>query len=394
MIFFAPSMRFNNFSQLVLTPLLALSICMSLLPTVHAADSVAQTTLHLIFPNIKADDPLAVDPGNTLGSYLVAYFARLNHILYNQQDARRLAISLGLIDKDTSLALVLDSSLLRTLSYRHRILFSDDPVASIHGSDGDIGRHITLENYGTLKIVNDYIHYYTERLKDATLPARLAETLTFRKLRFEALRTTLQAKATPTTVVLGVPFFKQERALSCEMASLRSLLTFYGYTPKEQTLIDLLGVGSPLQFKNGIWADPQLAFVGKIDGSQIGMTGYGTYWKAVARVAQGYKPELNWFEGGNLQTLTSSIDAGNPVQIWTVVSSKGGFAELVWQTPDGTKITGYNGEHTWVVDGYKGTADKPTSFHVVDPFFGPKDVTVAELTKQWARYNNSGVRVQ
>lgn len=387
--------------------MLIAALALSVIPAPMAqAATVGETTLALLFPGIKADDNLAVDPGNTLGSYLVAYFARLDHILYNQQDARRKAISLGIIDRDTSLALSLDSSLLRTLSYRHRILFSDDPVAAIHGADGDIGRHITLGNYPTTKIISDYIGYYTERLKDTTLPARLAETLSFRKLRFEALlakapkpTASSTTKLTPTPVAktgvqLTVPYFKQERSLSCEMASLRSLLAFYGYTATEDTLITLLGVSLPLQFANGIWGDPQEAFVGTITGKQSDMSGYGTYWKAVARVAQGYKPELKWFEGGTLQTLTKSLDAGHPVQIWTVVAAKGGFIELKWKTPNGTEITGYNGEHTWIVDGYTGTADKPTGFHVLDPYFGPKDVTVDELTKQWARFNNSGVRVQ
>lgn len=368
---------------------LIVALAASSLAPFASAETVAQTTLRLIFPQVTG--AAAIDPGTTLGSYLIAYFSRLESKVYSEQDARRYAISLGLIDKDASMGQPLDSALLRIMSYRHRILFTDDPVATAFGSV-DINGHITLANYKTLKVVNDHIHYYEEKLKDPTLPVRLAETLEFRKLRFDALKK--QLSVSKNGAALSVPFFKQERSLSCEMASLHSFLVFYGHDVKEADLIAQLGIALPLEFANGIWGDPNEAFVGKINASQNNMTGYGTYWRAVARVAKLYEPSANWFEGGSLEDITRSLDGGNPVIVWTVVPAVGGFKELHWKTPDGKDITGYNGEHTWVVDGYTGTTEKPMAFHVVDPYYGPRSVTVAELTKQWARFNNSGVILQ
>lgn len=383
----------NRFHSVVAS-LILMSSLIAPLP-VSAETSVAQSTLQLLFPQYLPGDNLAVDPGETIGSFLIAYFARQDHTMYDTQTARRLAISLGLIAPETSVAMQVNSDILRQLSYRHRILYNDDPVANKHGDVGDIKRHITRENYSDISVIEGHISYYERRLEDITLPPRLAETLYFRKIRFDALEQQYFLNKIPVKtangVQLEVPFFRQQRTLSCEMASLRSVLGYYGHDVAEDTLITQLGVSFPLQFANGIWGDPQEAFVGNIHGAQSNYSGYGTYWKPVARVGQRYVPQLQWFEKGSLQTLTGSIDAGHPVIIWSVVPAKGGFFTLQWTTPDGKEITGYNGEHSWVVDGYTGTAENPTSFHVVDPYFGIRTVSAAELTRQWERFDMSGV---
>lgn len=363
------------------------------IPAAHASKASEQT-LSLLFPGTKAGDNLALDPGDRVGSYLVAYFARLHQVIYSELDARRYAISLGIIERNQDINAPLDLGLLRQLSYRHRILFSEDPVALKHGTDGDIGRHILIENYSTTKIINDYIGYYEDRLKETTLPEYMKATLRLRKIRFERLLTEEKNQIpVGNGVQLDVPYFKQERSLSCEMASLRSLLAFYNIQQTEKALIEQLGIALPLVYIDGIWGDPQEAFVGKIDGRQSDKSGYGTLWKPVARVGKLHKESIDWFENGNLTTLTKSLEAGHPIIIWSVVPAKGGFFEYSWKTPAGATVTGYNGEHSWLVSGYKGTAANPTEFTILDPYFGKKTVTSAELVKQWARFGNSGVKV-
>lgn len=383
------------FKNILRTTVLLTFVCtstISALPATYAM-SIPEQTLSLLFPGTSTNDNLAIAPGERVGSYLIAYFARLHQEVYSEIDARRYGIFLGIIEKDVSMDTLLDIGLLRKLSYRHRILFSEDPVALHHGTTGDIGVHISLENYPTKKEIENHISYYEERMKEETLPDYLKATLRLRKIRFEhVLEQEKNQVPVGTGKVLDVPYFRQERSLSCEMASLRSLLAYYDIVESEKALIEKLGIALPLIFVDGIWGDPQEAFVGKINGSQSAKTGYGTLWKPVARVGSMYKDSLDWFEGGDLTTLTKSIEAGHPVIIWSVVSAKGGFFSYTWKTPSGEDITGYNGEHTWLISGYKGTAANPTSFTVLDPYFGKRTVTSAEITKQWARFGNSGVK--
>ncbi|PIV90404.1 hypothetical protein COW46_02755 [Candidatus Gracilibacteria bacterium CG17_big_fil_post_rev_8_21_14_2_50_48_13] len=373
---------------------LCLLISFLSISVVHASTlslSVSASTMQLMFPEIRSTDNLALDPGNTLETFLIAYFARLEGKIYSSNDARRYAISLGIIAPKDDMSATLTTDQLRQISYRHRLLFTDDPVVRSLGASPYLLEHITPKAYTNAAIIADHVRYYSQKLEDSTLPDRLRETLSFRRLRFVALQ-----KAMPITLQgtgkLDVPYFKQERSLSCEMASLRSLLAYYGTEVEESMLISMLGVTEPLEYLDGIWGDPQIAFVGNINGTQSGKTGYGVYWKPTARVAQAFYPAIDWFENGSLRTLTESIDAGHPVLIWSVVAAKGGFQEISWTTPTGVKIVGFNGEHSWVVVGYAGPTDAPTSFSILDPYFGPKTVTAQELEKGWSRFDRSGIR--
>lgn len=370
---------------------LLLSVSLSIgLCTSFAQSTLPETALVLMFPEYDATDNLALDPGNTLETFLPAYFSRLEGNMYSARDARRYALALGLLDGSESMSTPLQAPLVRNFAYRHHLLFTDDPLVRRFGAQPHLLETITPKHFPTREVVLDHLRYYTNKLEDTTLPPRLRETLTFRHMRFEALKKN-QPLATAGTHQLSVPFFKQEQSLSCEMASLRSVLAFYGTEVAETMLIDLLGIADPLKLTEGVWGDPQEAFVGNIRGTQAGKTGYGVYWKPVARVAQMFYPSLHWFEGASVTDITTQINAGHPVIIWSVVPAKGGFFSYTWVTPTGTTVTGYNGEHTWVVAGYSGEASNPTHFSIVDPYFGPKTVTRKELETQWAKFGNSGV---
>ena len=84
-------------------------------------------------------------------------------------------------------------------------------------------------------------------------------------------------KEEPATIKLDVPYHRQEHSLSCEIAALKMALDYYGLKISESDLIkELVFNTKDSRSKNNIWGDPDLGFVGNIDG-KIPNGGYGVY---------------------------------------------------------------------------------------------------------------------
>ena len=90
----------------------------------------------------------------------------------------------------------------------------------------------------------------------------------------------------PLPVVLPVTYHHQEHALSCEAAAL-VVLDYYGLGVSEADILKKMPVDRT-PHANGVWGDPDEAFVGDVDG-EMGSTGYGIHWKALSRLASGRK---------------------------------------------------------------------------------------------------------
>ncbi len=92
----------------------------------------------------------------------------------------------------------------------------------------------------------------------------------------------------------GVAFHRQEHALSCEIASLKMALSYYGVDVSETQLISELPVDTPGPRQPGnIWGDPEKGFVGNIDGTMPN-SGYGVYEKPIASVAANRSKARCW----------------------------------------------------------------------------------------------------
>lgn len=187
---------------------------------------------------------------------------------------------------------------------------------------------------------------------------------------------------------LAVPFHRQEHNLSCEVATLVMVLAYRGINVSEQTLIEAIGFDSTKK-QNGVWGNPNVAFVGDIDGRQPS-TGYGVYWQPVAKAAQKYRP-ARWFTGGAITDLTSEIKKGNPVIVW---GTAGSGRRIDWQTPQGGTVVAVSGEHTRVVIGFIGSADNPTKIITLDPLSGEKYFTKDSFLANWSVLGYSGVIVE
>jgi uncharacterized protein YvpB len=188
-------------------------------------------------------------------------------------------------------------------------------------------------------------------------------------------------------VTLNVTLDKQDRALSCEAAALKMALAYRGIRVSEDEIMSHIGY-DPTTRSGNVWGDPDVAFVGDINGSQ-NSTGYGVHWAPIAKAASNYraaKAQTNM----TLQDLAREIDAGNPIVVW---GTQGRSYYDPWVTPSGKTIPAWKGEHARTVIGYKGNVQSPTAIIVNDPIAGRVTWKAADFDSNWARLSRAGVVV-
>ena len=189
-------------------------------------------------------------------------------------------------------------------------------------------------------------------------------------------------------VKLSVENTPQKYSLSCEAAALKSALSFYDISVTEDQIIQKIPFDKTPK-SQGIWGDPNVGFVGAIDG--IGMeTGYGIHWKPMAKVARNWKP-TTIIEYSSLTELAFSILNNRPVILWVY---NGEAPQTTWSTPAGKKIYAVESQHAVVVHGFEGSPDNPLGFYVMDPAAGLKYWDIPQITNRWKIFNNSGLILQ
>lgn len=195
---------------------------------------------------------------------------------------------------------------------------------------------------------------------------------------------------TPVTMI-NVPFYRQNYNLSCEIAALKMALANKGVGVSEDSIFGVLGYDGPEQrTADNQWGNPNRGFVGNVNGNGT-TTGYGVDWGPIARAANNFRPSQA-FSGGSLQTLTSSIDAGNPVIVWGTL---GNPYSMSWtDISTGEAVSAVKGEHARVVKGYRGLAASPIGFYLVDPIYGNLYWDSSRLLSDWSWFNYSGVIIR
>lgn len=196
------------------------------------------------------------------------------------------------------------------------------------------------------------------------------------------------AASADAATTLSVPFHRQEQPLSCEIAALKMALGVHGINVSEAELKARLPF-DPTPKGNGIWGDPNVGFVGRINGSML-RTGYGVYWDPIANVGSTYAT-TEVLRHGSAPQLAQHIAAGNPVIIWGYYGRR---TVYFWQTTAGKEIKAVDGEHTRVVYGFEGTVANPTRFYLADPLTGTFTWSTAELMHNWSSLNHMAVVVK
>lgn len=190
-------------------------------------------------------------------------------------------------------------------------------------------------------------------------------------------------------VKLAVAYHRQEHPLSCELAALLMALRYRGVNATESALIRQLPISDPgPRSRDNTWGDPNLGFVGNIDG-KMPNTGYGVYDKPIYDLAIKYRP-AKIIASGTLDDLVAELSNGNPVVVWGVV---GRGKDIFWTTPEGQIVYAKMDEHARTLIGFTGQADKPQSMILLDPIYGEIRMKVADFLRNWAVLDKRAVVV-
>lgn len=200
---------------------------------------------------------------------------------------------------------------------------------------------------------------------------------------------------------------RQDYNFSCGIAALKMALSWKGVSTTENALIGGIipqytgsMTGSCASGGTCTWANPNKYFVGLGNGSGTygaGQSAYGVHWLPVMDAYShfGVSTELrrNWNTAGLAQELSN----GHPVQIWwwngvsSYYGSQGG-RRIDWvDVETGQNVEAIHGMHSILVIGYNGDPTNPTSFIVLDPWWGYNTYSVAQFNNQWPKLQNTGV---
>lgn len=192
------------------------------------------------------------------------------------------------------------------------------------------------------------------------------------------------------TVRLNVPYHRQEHALSCEVAALQMVLNYAGVPVTESELILRLPFATrEPRGRDNIWGDPDVGFVGAIDGISP-QTGYGVYEPPLVWLAQQYRP-ARAVVNATLRDVLTAVLAQRPVIVWGTLASG---QDVSWRTPEGKPVKAIFGEHTRVVIGFSGTVENPTAIVLHDPIYGTISMTRKKFEADWALLGNKAVVVE
>jgi uncharacterized protein YvpB len=202
-----------------------------------------------------------------------------------------------------------------------------------------------------------------------------------------------QPTAAPTSRLLSVPLYLQTLALSCEEAALRMALASEGIYTTDSQLLAIIGTDSRSAYldTSGLhWGNPYTTFVGDPSGSQVNLSGYGTYYPTIARAATALGGKvIASGEGISPSSVYSAVLAGHPVVAW-VTYQWVSAVRSDYTAFDGTVIP-YAGpvEHAVTVVGVT-----PTQVYINNPDTGVEIISKAVFDASYSTYNNMAVILQ
>jgi uncharacterized protein YvpB len=189
---------------------------------------------------------------------------------------------------------------------------------------------------------------------------------------------------------LSMPYYKQENPLTCEVAALRTVLSYHGVYVSEDELIDKLVFDTRSSMSpDGTWGDPEKGFIGRVNGSIFNRTGFGVYEKPIVDLALNYL-DAEVIEDADLAKVLKEVVSGNPVIAWGLLSRR---APVSWKTKEGKIISVRPGEHARVVIGFTGKQDNPKNIILLDPIYGLIHMNKEKFISDWKIMDNRAMVV-
>ncbi len=206
------------------------------------------------------------------------------------------------------------------------------------------------------------------------------------------------ATAAPTAsgvVAFNVPVHAQTMNLDCETAALQMGLEALGHYYSQSALFAFepqdtrAPVLDPNNRKRVIqWGNPYTHFVGNVNGSDLGPTGYGIYYPVILSIARSHgAPSSTGGEGVSAAQLYAALAKGHPVLVWVETgwenARSAGYTGVWTSWPDtGSKSIHYSLiEHVVTLSGVSATQ--------VRDWFGK-----AAFEASWADFNNMAIILQ
>lgn len=186
---------------------------------------------------------------------------------------------------------------------------------------------------------------------------------------------------------LNVSYFKQENPFTCEAATIKMALNYFGDLLSERDILKFMPL-DPTQRSGDIWGDPDKGFVGNVLGKN-NLESYGIHAAPTSKWIQNWK-KTDLMQNASLSQLAKHIENNHPVIIWIY---KGQGNILKWKTREGKIIEVVEGEHTILLTGYAGSVDEPKLFYYIDPEEGYKKMTSQELLQFASPFRMSAVAV-
>ena len=190
--------------------------------------------------------------------------------------------------------------------------------------------------------------------------------------------------------VIDVPWYRQAYGLSCEEASLRMALAHQGISTTDAAILDIIGTDERPAYSDGgvlRWGNPYTVFVGNPNGSEVALTGYGTYYPTLARAAAVLGGHvLRSGERISPTTLYGATLAGHPAVVWItyrwVAATHKDYVAF-----DGRRIP-YAGpvEHAVTASGVS-----PAAILINDPLLGVSWIPRGTFERAYATYNQMAV---
>lgn len=178
---------------------------------------------------------------------------------------------------------------------------------------------------------------------------------------------------------LSVPYYKQQHAGTCAIASARMLLAFKGVVTDEMTILNKVGYSPRAADKSTdppTWDDPQKMYVGDIDGKMSDWTAAGPDAPPVAKAIKSLGVSATDVTGISTGWVASKVHAGSPVIVFGVLGDTG---FVTWKTPTGGTARMNASSHARIVTGVKGEPSNPVGFWVSDPYKGQFYWTASQL---------------
>ena len=200
----------------------------------------------------------------------------------------------------------------------------------------------------------------------------------------------------PTTRVLDISLHFQQHNLTCEAAALTMALSYEGISAGELTLLDYMTRDPrPARFDSTgrlvTWGDPQQGFVGNPDGHIQRYTGYGVYYRPVARAAVLAGAHVVRAGGGLYGSAIPPSDVynavldGHPVVVW--ISNTYHQARLSrYVAYDGAPVAYTLTEHAVTISGVR-----PDAVLINDPWFGRAWHSKAQFESAYATFDDMAV---